>query len=609
MARDMENIVFGDGLEHYDDRLGKPESFDILVSNPPYSVKSFKQHLKLKNNDFEILPSLGENSSEIESLFVERIAQLLKPEGVAAVLLPSSILSNSSACYTAAREILLKNFKIRCITELGGKTFIATGTNTIVLFLEKFSEPPKQKEVKKDVVEAILGSSTLSEWEDQPIFEAFLQRIDVTAETYRAFISKVPLDELAQNPYFKQYVDWFEGYSEIKTLKGKKFFKALSEDEQQKRLQDEFYKEVMDKEREKLYYFSLVYGQKTLIIKAPQDNNEQKQFLGYEWSSRRGAEGLQVIKDGGMLYDPANRNAENSLAMRVKKSFLDQKPFLDEMKDFIWTVNLSDIVDFTRIDFFKLISTSNRPKEKTIKYKYPLRKFFTAIGSLEYGKALPSEQRVNGPYPVIGSNGADGTHDTYLIEAPAIVIGRKGSAGKITWVEKNCWPIDTTFYLRYSSDIIPKFAYHLCVSLDLGQYNTGIGVPGLNRNTVHELDVPLLPPDIQKQIVTEIEAVDEDIKSYEDKGKIIKEQILNIITKQASTETIKTICQISSEGINPSLDSDKEFNNVGLEHIESNTGQLINWRPSKGENIKSNKNVFHKGELLYGKLRPYLNKV
>jgi hypothetical protein len=55
-----------------------------------------------------------------------------------------------------------------------------------------------------------------------------------------------------------------------------------------------------------------------------------------------------------------------------------------------------------------------------------------------------------------------------------------------------------------------------------------------------------------------------------------------------------------------------ELNNkylyLGLEHIESNTGNFIT-NIEVGKNILSSKNVFHKGDVLYGKLRPYLNKV
>jgi len=48
---------------------------------------------------------------------------------------------------------------------------------------------------------------------------------------------------------------------------------------------------------------------------------------------------------------------------------------------------------------------------------------------------------------------------------------------------------------------------------------------------------------------------------------------------------------------------------VGLENIESNTGRLIGNTSTPFHEIKSTKTCFEKGDLLYGKLRPNLNKV
>ena len=104
------NIIFGDGLENYPDKNISNNSFDILVANPPYSVKAFKPHLKLKDNKFSILDKISNNGSEIETLFVERIAQVLKPLGIASVILPVSILNKDNNSFIAAREEILKNF-------------------------------------------------------------------------------------------------------------------------------------------------------------------------------------------------------------------------------------------------------------------------------------------------------------------------------------------------------------------------------------------------------------------------------------------------------------------------------------------------------------------
>jgi hypothetical protein len=46
---------------------------------------------------------------------------------------------------------------------------------------------------------------------------------------------------------------------------------------------------------------------------------------------------------------------------------------------------------------------------------------------------------------------------------------------------------------------------------------------------------------------------------------------------------------------------------IGLEHIESKTGRLLLDIPA--ENVESTVGVFRKGDILFGKLRPYLAKV
>ncbi|MDZ7586628.1 MAG: restriction endonuclease subunit S, partial [Patescibacteria group bacterium] len=64
-----------------------------------------------------------------------------------------------------------------------------------------------------------------------------------------------------------------------------------------------------------------------------------------------------------------------------------------------------------------------------------------------------------------------------------------------------------------------------------------------------------------------------------------------------------------TESVLPTKYPDREFNFIGLENIESNTGKIINAGSTKGKFIKSTKTVFIKNDVLYGKLRPYLNKV
>lgn len=67
---------------------------------------------------------------------------------------------------------------------------------------------------------------------------------------------------------------------------------------------------------------------------------------------------------------------------------------------------------------------------------------------LEYGKSLPKNSRQDGKYPIFGSNGIIGYHNDFLVEGPVIIIGRKGSVGLVHISKENCWPIDTTYFIK-----------------------------------------------------------------------------------------------------------------------------------------------------------------
>ena len=133
---------------------------------------------------------------------------------------------------------------------------------------------------------------------------------------------------------------------------------------------------------------------------------------------------------------------------------------------------------------------------------------FEDVCTLEYGASLPKAKRVEGPFPVVGSNGITGYHSDFLIKGPAIVIGRKGSAGEVTFIQENCFPIDTTYYVKQTnpseSDLI--YLYWVLKSLKLQELRGGAGIPGLNRSEVYQTHkIPLPPIEVQKEIVAEIE--------------------------------------------------------------------------------------------------------
>jgi len=124
----------------------------------------------------------------------------------------------------------------------------------------------------------------------------------------------------------------------------------------------------------------------------------------------------------------------------------------------------------------------------------------------EYGKSLTvKERKETGVFPVLGSNGVIGYHDKYLIKGPAIIVGRKGAVGEVTFIDRNFWPIDTSYYVKVSDSLDIKFSFYLLKSLILGRLDKSTAIPGLNRNDAYVLTVMLLPLVEQRAIVAKLE--------------------------------------------------------------------------------------------------------
>ena len=542
------NIIFGDGLESLPERQIDNGTFDILVANPPYAVKDFKQHLKLRNNSFELLEKIGDNGSEIETLFVERIAQLLKPKGIAAVILPSSILSNDSTSYMGARENILQNFFIRAIVQLGSKTFGATGTNTVVLFLEKYNEPPKHKDMIHDSITAILSGAKLEEWQDKAIFESYVAKIGVNDEDYTAFTRQsFSLDEIAELEYFKTYLDAFEANSNTTKYKNSRTYKKLSEEEQSKRLALRFYQYAKNLEFEKLFYFALTYAQQTVIIAAPADNSKQKEFLGYDWSNRKGNEGIQIISPGGKMYCDVDRKAAGTLASAVRQSFNGEYPtFTEENKLYAGVIATSEMIDFSRVKFTKSFNTCGA-KQYEIKTKYPIIRLGKIENvTIQKGKSITKDEAKEGPYKVV-AGGIDYayTHDSYNREENVITISGSGAnAGYVNfWKEKIFASDCTTVQSDNLTDTMWIYYYLKFMQEQIfANRRQQAAQPHVYPDDIKLIPIPVIEEPLKEQIIQKCQEIDREYNAtrmstaeYRRKIEALFDE-LEVITKNTGKE-------------------------------------------------------------------------
>lgn len=124
------------------------------------------------------------------------------------------------------------------------------------------------------------------------------------------------------------------------------------------------------------------------------------------------------------------------------------------------------------------------------------------ITLFKYGSSLSEENRnIDGKFPVFGSNGIVGYHDSYLTKGITIIIGRKGSYGQINWSADNCYPIDTTYYVNQKTTKNNiRWLYYSLKDLNLDEGSQDSTVPGLSRDTAYNKSVVLPPVEEQKVI-------------------------------------------------------------------------------------------------------------
>ncbi len=504
------NVIFGDGLENYSDKGIVPGSFDILVANPPYAVKAFKSHLKLRDNNFRLLNKITNDGSEIETLFAERISQLLKPNGIAAVILPSSILSNDSNSYTGAREELLQHFCIRAITCFGSKTFGATGTNTVILFLQKLDETPVRFKLVEDSAEAVLSGKPLANWEDAEIYDTYLAQIECDRKFYGALIKESqPYSYFTNDKYLKNYIAAFEELTDVKAKKKQKTFKNMRAKEQAEWMNRRFYAFVKEKEKEKLMYFAMVYKQTVLIITAPSDNAKQKAFLGYDWSNRKGNEGIVINKPGGMLYDDDDRFADNTLSGMIRDSFAGKLRELSSHEEYYRYANLRDMIDFSRIEFNKAIKTAVKNKLQSKHALAPLGTLLLdVVGNTT--KTANTDIHQSGSIPVVSQN-TDSLISGYvetsrpIVDLPVILFGDHTCCFK--YID---FPFvrgaDNTQLLKFKSTVLPKYMYYVLPEIEIenkDKYER-------HFKYLKQALVPVPPLDIQQKIIDECDVMEEE---------------------------------------------------------------------------------------------------
>ena len=152
---------------------------------------------------------------------------------------------------------------------------------------------------------------------------------------------------------------------------------------------------------------------------------------------------------------------------------------------------------------------------------------------LQRGFDLPTDKIISGKYPVVYSNGILNHHCECKAKGPGVVTGRSGTIGKVTYVESDYWPHNTSLWVTDFCGNNPKFVFHVYQYIDLAKFASGSGVPTLNRNDVHVSKVAVPPKQEQNRIVevlelwdTAIEKQSELIEKFKLRKRALMQQLL-----------------------------------------------------------------------------------
>ncbi len=137
--------------------------------------------------------------------------------------------------------------------------------------------------------------------------------------------------------------------------------------------------------------------------------------------------------------------------------------------------------------------------------RIPFKEFIT----LQRGFDLPARDRVGGAYPVVAATSIKGSHQAYKVEPPGVVIGRSGTLGKAQYIKTKFWPLNTTLWVRDFKGNVPRYVYYFLQALELERFNSGAGVPTLDRNDLNPLEIAIHQPPAQQKIAGILAAYDD----------------------------------------------------------------------------------------------------
>ena len=673
------HIHYGDGLQEMSGI--QDHTFSVLVANPPYSVSGFLETLPEEDRERYTLNNYISNlekNNSIETFFIERAAQLLKSGGVAAIVLPASVLSGTGL-YMYTREILLKNFDVVGICCFDKKTFGQTSTRTITLFLRrKDLEPDFAKHLDNRIESWFTGNtSDDTYYKDSDKINSYIERMGYKKEDYRKFLNGELTESFMESEMVKDYLKALNIKKQTSNANsiGLNSRAKKVRDEAQKFIKSRSYKDltpagklqeelrftlrfIREIEKEKLNYFLLAASnpQPVLLVQSPTDKDQEKSFLGYEWSNRKGDEGIHYLNTGKLkkassddedadddtirqikgvngistpLFNPMDINDVSKINSLVRANFNKENLELNEgILKFVSMGNLVDMMDFSRVIFTKEIKTSFLTKQIFFDdEKFEMKALATIATFIQRGKnPVYGEEGIQ----VIKSGQARGgiefdfskvyfatnydSEDKRILKKGDILINSTGvgTAGRVTLFDLNGkYAVDNHITILRTKNGVDNLYVFYTLAYGIGFKNIeamAAGTSGqieLSVSTIQNIKIPLPPIDIQKKIVEECEKIDQVVTKNKEMIREMQTNMEAIISSlEGLCQPLKTIMCYGKERISYSAITPETY--VSTDNMEQNCEGIVPYNGTPNVNTIV---AYQKGDILLSNIRPYLKKL
>ena len=253
----------------------------------------------------------------------------------------------------------------------------------------------------------------------------------------------------------------------------------------------------------------------------------------------------------------------------------------------------------------------------------PLKRAITINNGCDYKHVQVEEDG----YPVIGSGGQFAWASQYMYDGEAVLLGRKGTIDKPMYYNGKFWTVDTMFYGIPKKNANCKYLYYIAKNIPFERYATATAMPSMTQTDLNNNTICLPPLDEQSSIANYLDKkcseIDKVISAQQKRIALLQELKQSVIT-HAVTKGLDPNVEMKDSGvewigITPfswkycrfkdflklRTEASESLTKIGLENIESKSGKFI----ETGTEFEGNGVAFSTRNIVYGKLRPYLQKV